>query len=363
MNNTPTLPKKKRLEWLDAMRGFTMILVVAVHVSGATFDIQTKISSVQELITLFRMPLFFFVSGFLSYKATTEWNCKTLGTSLLKKIRVQLIPTVIFLFCFEIYKNHDYVDSFIRVLGMSRKGGYWFTWVLLLMFIAYYLYAFLEQKLQNRFKQNFMKWLPITVLLVLSFCLYESTYLPKYCKYPTEQWAEASSFNLFAGFYCFFILGNICRRFWQQAEKLFDSTWFFPLLIVLAFFCSVEICLWHNLKFEWRNLPRTIDIIAILGIVLLSFRHYEHTFSKETRIGRTMQFIGTRTLDIYLLHYFFLPVIPCVGQFFKTYRNNVVPELVVTIGMALIVIAFSCLTSAVLRTSPLLKKYLFGKEK
>ncbi|MCQ2255867.1 MAG: acyltransferase [Bacteroidaceae bacterium] len=363
MDNTPTLPKKKRLEWLDAMRGFTMILVVAVHVSGATFDIQTKISSVQELITLFRMPLFFFVSGFLAYKSSVDWTGKTLGSSLLKKIRVQLIPTIVFLFCFEIYKNHDYVENFIRVLSMSRKGGYWFTWVLLQMFVAYYLYAYCEQKLQNRFKQNFMKWLPVTLLFVFSLCMYESTYLPKFFKYPTTHWAEASSFNLFAGFFCFFVLGNICRRFWQQAEKLFDSTWFFPLLIVLAFFCSVEICLWHNLKFEWRNLPRTIDIIAILGIVLLTFRHYEHTFSKETRVGRTMQYIGTRTLDIYLLHYFFLPTIPCVGVFFKTYRHNVVPELVVTIGMALVVIAFSCLTSAVLRTSPFLKKYLFGKEK
>ena len=359
--NTPTLPQKKRLEWLDAMRGFTMILVVAVHVSGATFNIPTKVSSVQELITLFRMPLFFFVSGFLSYKASISWTGSTLGSSLLKKVRVQLIPTVVFLFCFEIYKNHDYIESFIKMLGMSRKGGYWFTWVLLLMFIAYYLYAFCEQKLQNRFKQGFMKWLPITVLFVLSLLLYESTYLPKFIKYPTEKWAEASSFNLFAGFFCFFILGNICRRYWTKAEQLFDSKWFFPMLIVLAFFCSVEITIWHNLKFEWRNIPRTIDIFAILGIVLLTFRHYEHTFSKETRVGRTMQYIGTRTLDIYLLHYFFLPVIPAVGQFFRANRHNVVPELVLTVGMALIVIAFCCLASAVLRTSPFLKKYLFGK--
>lgn len=362
MTNTPTIPQKKRLEWLDAMRGFTMILVVSVHVSSYTYEIPLKLSSVQDLITLFRMPMFFFVSGFLAYKSSIQWDGKTLGSSLLKKVRVQLIPTLVFLFVYEVYKHHDYIDNFIRSFDLPRKNGYWFTWVLLLMFIAYYLFAFLEQKLQNSFKQKFMTWLPITVFFILSLCLYETVFMPKQFTYPKEQWADTTSFNLFAEFFCFFVLGNICRRFWKQAEKLFDSSWFFPLLIVLVIVCTFDFCYWHNLKFEWRNLPRTIDIIALLGIVLLTFRHYEHTFSKETRIGRALQYIGTRTLDIYLIHYFFLPTIPCVGEFFTYHRPNIVPELVVTMGTALIVIAFSCVTSAVLRTSPFLKKYLFGKE-
>lgn len=357
-----TLPQKKRLEWLDAMRGFTMILVVSCHVLGISFGIQSKFSTLEELITLFRMPLFFFVSGFLAYKSSMVWTGKTFGSMVLKKFRVQVIPTMIFLSCFIVYRNPDFVKPFIDALCMSRKGGYWFTLVLLQMFVVYYIFAFCEQKLQNRFSKSFMKWLPVTVLFFLALFMYETTFLPKNFKYPEERWALISSFNMFARFFCFFILGNICRRFWQQAEKLFDSKYFFPLLVVTTFFCSAEICVWHNLKFEWRNLPRTIDIISILGIVLLSFRHYEHVFSKETRVGRTLQFIGTRTLDIYLLHYFFLPVIPGVGKFINTYRNNVVPELVITLSVALMVVAFCCFTSSVLRTSPFLKKYLFGKE-
>lgn len=363
MNNTPTIPQKKRLEWLDAMRGLTMILVVSVHVSSQGFELYFKGSTIHELISLCRMPMFFFVSGFLAYKASTVWNAATLGTSLLKKIRVQLIPTAVFALCFIFHRYPDCWKEIVHWIELPRKGGYWFTWVLLLMFITYYLYAFVEQKLQNVCKRSFMKWLPITLFFILSLCLYESAYMPKLFHYPKEQWADTSSFTLFAEFFCFFVFGNICRRFWPQVEKLFDSKWLFPTLIFLAFFCSVEICIWHTLKFEWRNLPRTIDTFALIGVIMMTFRHYEHTFSKETRVGRAMQYIGTRTLDIYLIHYFFLPTMPAVGEFFKANPHNEMLWFVSTIGLALIVIGFSLLTSAMLRTSPFLKKYLFGKEK
>ena len=65
---------KQRLEWLDAMRGFTMILVVAYHVAEFGFVESEKISASLPFLVLFRMPLFFFVSGFLAYKASWEWT-------------------------------------------------------------------------------------------------------------------------------------------------------------------------------------------------------------------------------------------------------------------------------------------------
>ena len=80
--------KKPRLEWLDALRGFTMILVVANHVAGMGFGMAPKISSSMQFLIMFRMPLFFFVSGFLAYRATQVWDLKNLGSLLLKKIRV-----------------------------------------------------------------------------------------------------------------------------------------------------------------------------------------------------------------------------------------------------------------------------------
>ncbi|MDO4800591.1 MAG: acyltransferase family protein, partial [Prevotellaceae bacterium] len=70
--------RKVRLEWIDAMRGFTMILVVAYHVALQGFDEEVKLSSSLPFLVLFRMPLFFFISGFLSYRSNADWSFRGL---------------------------------------------------------------------------------------------------------------------------------------------------------------------------------------------------------------------------------------------------------------------------------------------
>ena len=90
--------KRPRLEWLDALRGFTMIMVVANHVAVMGFGEEWNRSSAIPFLVLFRMPLFFFVSGFLAYKATQVWNLRNLGSLVSKKLRVQIIPTIVFFF-------------------------------------------------------------------------------------------------------------------------------------------------------------------------------------------------------------------------------------------------------------------------
>ena len=93
-------PRKPRLGWLDALRGFTMLLVVTNHVALKSFGMQIRWSAALQFFLLFRMPLFFFISGFLAYKASRVWNARTLGELTLKKMRVQIIPTVVFFLLF-----------------------------------------------------------------------------------------------------------------------------------------------------------------------------------------------------------------------------------------------------------------------
>ena len=76
-------PNKTRLGWLDALRGFTMLLVVTNHVALKSFGMQIKWSAAIQFFLLFRMPLFFFISGFLAYKVSRVWNARTLGDHLI----------------------------------------------------------------------------------------------------------------------------------------------------------------------------------------------------------------------------------------------------------------------------------------
>ena len=356
--------KKPRLEWLDALRGFTMILVVANHVSQMGFEQQWKLSSSLPFLLLFRMPLFFFVSGFLAYKATQVWNLKELGRLLLKKLRVQIVPTAVFfvLFCAIICKNFE--TSIVTYLHSSMKGGYWFTVALLWMFIIYYLFAFVESRLKVK------SWIPLAVLFVISLCIYETCFLPKYFAWaqgykgpdtPMSTFLKDTSLREVLFYFPFFLYGNAVHRYWPKAQRVMDSKWFFPLVIVLVILSTIDVLKWHNLRFAWTNLPSTIAKFGLLTITFMYFRHYKDYFTKMSVAGSVLQYIGRRTLDIYLIHFFFMPHVPTIGLFFDKYRHNFVLDTTLSVLMALLIISFCCITSNILRISPFFKKWLFGR--
>lgn len=79
------------------------------------------------------------------------------------------------------------------------------------------------------------------------------------------------------------------------------------------------------------------------------FRKYASTFSQETRIGKGLQYIGSRTLDVYLLHFFFLPNnMEWLGTHIMGNGNQVI-ELFVSLTIALMVTSFCLLISNIIR--------------
>lgn len=358
-----TTIKKHRLEWIDAMRGFTMILVVAYHVALQGFNEDVKVSSSLPFWVLFRMPLFFFISGFLSYRSKADWSFKGLTQMVGKKTRIQIIPTIVFFFTFvAITAPSNFAETVTANLHSPTKGGYWFTLVLLYMFIAYYIYEFIIQKLRIK------SWIPYILLLLVAIVLYETCYLPHnfYWAYGASKanqtgWLYDSSIFQFLLFFHFFVFGNIIHRYWHNVEKLLDCQGIILTIIIIAFLSTGDYLKFHILKGAWANLSHTISRYSMLTLVFFFFRYYQECFTLKRRLGRVLQYIGTRTLDIYLLHFMLIPNIPQIGDFFKTYRNNFIMDTSLSVFLSLIVIGFCLLFSNILRISPFLKKYLFGR--
>lgn len=351
------MAESKRMEWLDAMRGFTMILVVAYHVAQMGFEQSEKISASLPFLVLFRMPLFFFVSGFLAYKSRFVWNTSSFFTLTWKKIKIQVIPALIFLCVFISFKGrHEFCESFMICMKSPTKGGYWFTWVLLQMFLIYYIVAWLSQKARSNS--------PVCLLWFISFMVYLSLYMPReFGKYWKTPFFMYSSVYETMKFFHFFLLGNIIHRYWGKVQEIFDSRWFFPTLIIVAFWGCADIFRWHEFKGEWTNMPKTCAMYSLMFIVIMMFRHYKEHFTQESIIGKQLQYIGTRTLDIYLLHFLFLPKLPAIGMILDANHPNFVLDIVLAVSVALIVIAFCCLTSNILRISPLFSELLFGRKR
>lgn len=99
--------KRERMLWVDSMRGFSMLIVVLGHVL-LSMGLGGYDSVLSSLLLTFRMPLFFFVSGFFSYRAFFWWNKSRLSDILKRKIQAQIISTIAFLSVFQIVIGGGY---------------------------------------------------------------------------------------------------------------------------------------------------------------------------------------------------------------------------------------------------------------
>lgn len=149
----------KRIEYVDAMRGFTMILVVLSHVASLDMGLYGApyITSYHAFFGEFRMPLFFFVSGFVLFKSGYNWNLTNSILFLRKKFSVQIISPFIFLLASIATRELTLSDSLID----PQKSGYWFTFTL---FEYYLLYIIVQSFTDVCHLKHYIK--DITILLL-----------------------------------------------------------------------------------------------------------------------------------------------------------------------------------------------------
>lgn len=130
---------KTRLDYIDALRGFAMLLVVYHHLVVMGLRDSGYVSPVNEVLRSFFMPLFFFISGFVSYKSGRAWTLSYVSAFLLRKARKMLIPTIVmFVLCTLFFKL-----DIVEYLSVSFKCGYWFTWSLFCMMFIWTVCSYL----------------------------------------------------------------------------------------------------------------------------------------------------------------------------------------------------------------------------
>ena len=148
----------KRIGYIDALRGFTMILVVFEHIY---LDNNTIIS---QFFANFRMPLFFFISGFISFRREQSWSGGETLSRLGSKVRTMIIPALAIGLLFTlVYNQTPITDFFTR----PTKMGYWFTFALFNMLVVYYTARWLHARHARTTIERFTKRLYIVGLISL----------------------------------------------------------------------------------------------------------------------------------------------------------------------------------------------------
>lgn len=340
--------KSNRIGYIDALRGMAMILVVYFHIAAYGFG--SYEIGYNDIIERFRMPTFFFISGWLFYKAGRIWDRQTITGIFRKKFMVEIIPTAVFLLLYLTMFNLLDINSF-----GSDKKGYWFTFVLFEYFVIYIL----AEALINRKDSAIGEMRVFVIMLLLSITAFY--YAKYYTRYATElgTWKDILGFLSFVKIrhIIFFWFGTFVRRHFDQFIHLTNNRYVTAILIVLF----TAIIVWP-VVLSINGVEYLAYLVAGLSgtvICFTFFRIHEQHFSQETWYGRGLQLIGRRTLDIYLIHYFVIPYDLVSLDTWLQYHHNTlfVPMALI---LALWVVIISLVISSLLRVSPLLAKYLFG---
>lgn len=268
--------KTERLGYIDAMRGFCMVLVVYWHLSmfGAS-DL-----ALNPLFFSFQLPLFFFISGFFAYNQqfTPPLLLKNIKNRLLK----QLLPTLVVGSLFLLYNSFD----FLFILSDINKAGYWFTIVAVEIYLLYAIPTFIV----DSFKPQLRPWLFAGMIMLfgaLSFIGH---------RWDGSILYQSLSFYRVLKYMPYFMCGVLARMYFSQFERLIRNTGFMSIMIasyVIIFNISGKL---------------STALCGYLGVIIVfgGFYHFRSIFEKDNMFARSMQYVGTKTLSIYLLHYFIL---------------------------------------------------------
>ena len=339
------MEEKKRIGYIDAMRGITMILVVFAHVELFSYGIGGNI--IGKIFLTFRMPMFFFISGFLSYKWNSLWTSQFYTSRLKKKALIQLIPTLFFFHIYAcIWHGNPWDTFFIR-----GPQGYWFTIVLFEMFLIYYTVMFLCRYSSSKTSD---------IILIILSIFGVGIYLGGTKFYKLDAIPVLCLINL-TRYFEFFVFGTFCKKYEKEIHAIIGKE-YFKAFILITFFVLftlgynnyiIKYSVLHVLNLE--VFVRWAGFLCFYSIIY----YYRNFFEKQNSLNKAIKFIGTRTLDIYLLHYFFIPNLKFLTPYFSN-NQNIPVELITTLIISLIIIALTLLISLTIRHSHFLGKYLLG---
>lgn len=332
--------KKARLREFDALRGFSMILVVFQHVLLGLGDPECITG---QIFITFRMPLFFFISGFFAYRAFEAWTGKFYKRVFAQKIKAQIICSIAFYALL-------YYSRGANPLGWLTHGfqAYWYTIVLFQMFTIYAFFNLISHLL----KKDIAIYLMMVVALIGVGII------------PTGLLGRSNIFQVLDTFgVCYytqwFVLGLFIR--WQQKSftHLISGNYVKAILMVAFVVC---IALSHSSLIPEGMMRQLFGfVISYIGLLMLVALFYSarNYFNSSNKTSDFLCFTGRRTLDIYMLHYFFIPALPLLGEWIEP-SNMVLFQLLIVGGIALAITVVCLLLSNCLRSSSLLADWLFG---
>ena len=326
---------KQRIDYIDRMKGLAIFLVVMGHVYGMAFAQSDDV--VYRVISSFHMPLFMFLSGLVAYSGATTpfWNLIKLG----RKLRGLLLPLIVFGMCFTMTFSRNFGTGLGEFLESPNKNGYWYLMSLAVFYVSLSLYRL-------NVKQ---KWY---IDVALTIAIWGGMFaLWKYTAQTKDYFCMLNCGN----FYPFFMLGVMTTKY-NLLNKMHKVNWLFSLCIVAYAFLFCVDMPFHALVSLNKHIFLPFCMVYIV-VTLFVGRHGATSYGEKI-----LDFVGKRTLDIYVIHYFFISMIHLkdLGNNWGGTENSLL-MFIVAIGLSVVITALSIGVGYVLHQGRIIEKFVYGK--
>lgn len=318
-----------RLYSFDALKVLSIFMVIVGHVFLYSFHEVNNL--MWKFIDVVNMPMFMFISGFFSGVPTIK--------GILKRLRTLILPTLMVGMLYTFIKEKELETFFTS----SMHNGYWFCFTLFCLYVFYWICNFLEEcfqryKLGNYNKNHFLSIGVILVLVCYRF-LFQDNIL-----------TNALSIPQFNRYVPFFVYGIFVNKISKLKNLLEQSNLLFTMSLV-GIMAGVYMGTGYTVC-------RLVIAFSYINIMLYFFQYWF-----ANRHNRWVEYVATRTIDIYLFHFFLLPTYFWVIPSSFNPNHNILLSLTVVGIISTIVLFGTLLLTKFIETSKMLSFFLLGKKK
>lgn len=298
---------KERILFVDNLRALLILIVVLGHCLQYT-GCNMSANILYNFIQSFQMPLFMFVSGFVSFKDSYSWDW------LKRRSKRLLIPFIVGTFIMGLtFREGSLWEYFVYPLK-----GLWFLWVLAMLSLLQYLTSLLNSKISNT-RGGYLVCLLVVFLITSVSSLFFKSIL---------------CFDLVAFHFIFYFTGYYFNRFWRYIKQ--TPSFLIVILFVLSVFLSITFNKDVPSYFIVRNFSiyvRVVSFIITISFFMMSYICIDKQFG-------LLKYIGANTLGVYVIHRVLFEFRPAVLESELISSNYTLSVLILFVVMTAVSLFF-----------------------
>lgn len=317
-------------------------------------------SLVFKVVAQLHMPLFFFISGWFTYRLTPQglWRLPDLKRRARQLLVPMVVMSTLWIYYFPLSGLETPFDSTLGGLWQAQfKNGYWFTLVLFEIILIYSALAPVMSVVKGTVYRIVVVCAAWAVLLLLN-------------EFVPAEINGYLSLELVATYFPIFMVGAIAASARDGFDRIARSqAWVTTSMLVGALlFLYVG---WYWLFSKWTGdnplLMMTATSLLHLSLVVWVIALVKPWCDKEcagdmpSRKVRIWITLGRNSLAIYLLHYFFLFPLGIAREWLVSMACGWTPCFVFAAVIAACVIAMSLGANSVIGASDFLSAIMTGR--